>query len=357
MNCVEFINNISLYIDGYMNEEEKKKFELHISECNSCRQEYEFMLNIIKEVKEQKQVELPDNYRFELRRKLKEVAKEEKREKKVNWRVLSSVAAGLVIMLISFSMLSSKLPFNKSEENILLKSTESKQEQEITAFDANMVNGEIEDSSPQIDTFENKTEKEDEMTMASIPMEEDGLVKSFGSDMASRSNLGYGRKSIKEAYLSIELKKIDAAEEQITKYVEENGGYIESLNRQSYGNDDKVETKSLIIKIRIPADKFDKSLEFLKQLGTIIEEESYYNDVTDEYLSIEANLKNLYEKEELLLDILNKTENEEDKSLIEEELKDVKKKITSEATTIEEYEESINLSTINTELNEINEDD
>lgn len=374
MNCIEFVENISLYIDGDMNEEEKKEFELHLSECSNCRQEYEFMINIIREVKEQEQVELPDNYRFELRRKLKEVSKEEKREKKINWRVLSTVAAGLVIMLISFSMLSNNLPFNKkenkedisllvneSEQNLMNAQSEQKQEKTVSdtssdeSLGTTMAIYGVEDSSAQTTASEDNTEEE--LTMASIPMEEDGMVKSFGGDIASRSILGNSRKSIKEAYLSIELERIDIAEEQITKYVKENGGYIEILDKHSYESDENNETKSLIIKIRIPTDKFDESLEFLKQLGTIIEEKSYYNDVTDEYLSIEANLKSLYEKEDSLLDILNRTEKEEDRLLVEEELKEVKEKITSEINTLEKYEESINLPTINTEINEVSDND
>ncbi len=360
MNCIDFVDKISLYIDDELTEIEKKEFELHILKCDNCRQEYEDMINILKNVRNQEQVELPDNYRFELRRKLKEVAKE---EKKINWRVISSVAAGLIIMLISISMFLDNTPFS-GETKSAVDREESENQQENIAFDTNKAMEIIGDESTAGIKAKEDSSKKEIHALRSAPSENKANIYNAPSEneanidkspnspgiMASRSNLGNSRKSVKDAYLCIEVDQSNLVEEKIRKYVEENSGYIENLNIESNEKDTEATQKNYLIKIRIPSDKFDQTLDFLKKLGRTLDEQSMHNDVTEEYYRIEANLKSLYDQENLLLEILNKAENTKDKLLVEEELKKVKEKINSELSALEEIDSSINLSTINTKL-------
>lgn len=362
MNCNEFIENISSYIDGEMTEIEKKEFELHILSCHNCRQEYEDMIKILKIVKKQEQAELPDNYRLELRRKLKEAAKE---EKKINWRAISSIAAGLIILIISISMFSDNLPFI-GEKDYLTKSTKNVSPQENMAFDMNEPIAEMEEENAKMSAFgdkaiEDNPDEDTNFTMQSVPVEEDGRegmpsVQGFGV-MASRSSLGSIRKIVKEAYLSIDLDALDKVQEQIANYVEENGGFVEDINKELINNDTKAKENSHLIKIRIPSEKFDMTLDFLRQLGTLTDEKLTHNDITEKHQNVESNLNCLYEQENLLLGILYKVEDAKDKSLLEDELKKIKEEIYSETSTLEEYEDSVILSTINTQLNDVSEDD
>ncbi len=46
MFCKEFIEKISLYIDGYLNEAERERIERHMEECESCRNIYEDLMTI-----------------------------------------------------------------------------------------------------------------------------------------------------------------------------------------------------------------------------------------------------------------------------------------------------------------------
>ncbi len=358
MNCREFADNISSYIDNEMTEIEKKEFELHILECNNCRQEYEDMIKILKNIKNQEQVDLPDNYRLELRRKLKEAAKEEKR---INWRVISSIAAGLIIMIISISMFSDKLPFI-GDGQYLNKSTKDESQQENIAFDSNDSMIAKENENMQIKAFTSRDTDNTNPTVDSVPAKTDAkedisLTQSFGV-MASRSSVGgKARKTIKEAYLSIDLEGSDKIQEQIANYVEENGGFVENIDEVAVENDTVTKQKSHLIKIRIPTDKFDKTLDFLKQLGTLVDEKLDQNDITEQYSNIESNLRCLYEQESLLLEILYKVKDTDDKLLVENKLNKVKDEINSETSILEEYDDSVILSTINTRLNDADKDD
>jgi len=46
MFCKEFIEKISLYIDGYLSEEERERIEKHMEECENCRNIYEDIMTI-----------------------------------------------------------------------------------------------------------------------------------------------------------------------------------------------------------------------------------------------------------------------------------------------------------------------
>ncbi|SCG83123.1 putative transmembrane anti-sigma factor [Proteiniborus sp. DW1] len=357
MNCREFTDNISSYIDNEMNEIEKKEFELHILKCNNCRQEYEDMIKMLKYIKYQEQAELPDNYRLELRRKLKKAAKE---EKKVSWRLISSIAAGLIIMIVSFSILYDRFPLKGQEEN-LSKSDKSQILQGNMTFDAKEPMVSIEEKNIEVKAFTDNSVTDPNIAITSVPVkgsdkENFSSMQDFGT-MASRSSIGKSRKAIKEAYLSIDLEELDKVQEKISNYIEENGGFIESIDKEGFENSIEHNERSHLIKIRISSDKFEETLDFLRQLGTLIEEKLTHDDITDEYYNIETNLRCLYEQENLLLGILYKVEDADDKALVEDELKKVKEEINSEALSLEEYDNSTMLSTINTKLNEVGKDD
>lgn len=356
MNCSDFIDKISLYIDDEMTEIDKKEFELHILKCDKCRQEYEDMIYILKNVREQEQVELPDNYRFELRRKLKETAKE---KKKISWGTIYSIAAGLIIMIICISVYSDNLPFLGRDKSASQCRDGSAEEQVALDMNETMEMTKAEDVDTKF--FEDSAKKDDNITVKSTPVEKSELqgdksAIKFGV-MASRSNLGNGRKFVKEAYLCINIDESNSVSEEITNYVEKNGGFIESLNIESSENQTEAIQKSYLIKIKIPSDKFDETLGFLKQIGGLVDEQSVQNDVTENYYRIEANLKSLYDQESLLMEILDKAENEKDKLLIENELREVKEEINFESLALEKIDNSIMLSTIDTKLNVVNEED
>ncbi|MFA5524867.1 MAG: DUF4349 domain-containing protein [Tissierellales bacterium] len=360
MNCKEFVECMSLYIDEEMTEIEKKEFEIHILNCNKCRQEYEDMLKIMKMIRIQEQSELPDNYKFELRRKLKETVKE---EKKINWKAITSVAAGLIILIMSMTMLFDKLPF-MGQDQYLTKSTNDESPQRSMDFDISEPKEAMENDSVKIKAIDEDVAvvsptEDTNFTMHNLEVEdeeiEEGIssIQGFGA-LASRSSLVSTRKTVKEAYLSIELDELDKVHEQIFNYVENKGGFIEDIN----GELDYIdEENSHLIKIRIPSENFEMTLDFLRQLGTLADENLTHVDITEKYQNVESNLRCLYEQENLLLGILYKVEDSKDKSLVEDELNIIKEEINSESLTLEEYEDSVILSTINTQLNEIGEDD
>ena len=122
MRCEDIREIISLYIDNELNEEESKEIEKHLKSCEECNREYEDLLTIKRLLSEAPQVELPNNFKEELHKKLvASVSIEDSesnetnnvidfdersnkvRKKKLNWKVFSGVAAALFLTVVSLS--------------------------------------------------------------------------------------------------------------------------------------------------------------------------------------------------------------------------------------------------------------
>ncbi len=70
MFCKEFIDKISLYIDGYLNTKEREEVEKHINMCKSCKKLYEDIM-IIKIITPSLKNRFPYEMRKEKRNYLK----------------------------------------------------------------------------------------------------------------------------------------------------------------------------------------------------------------------------------------------------------------------------------------------
>lgn len=374
MDCKNFLDKMSLYIDDEMTEIEKKEFELHILECQNCRKEYENMLSILNFVRNQAQEELPDNYRSELRLKLKEYADE---KKKLNWRVISSVAAGFIILFLSISMFSDNLFFIKSENqegvrdlaSTELGSTEADKVEGIAALKDDVIE-EIEENDnntmfteANIAQSDYKTNDSPEGIIDSIESLDDSSQEIASCDysndygiMSYRSNLGNGRKSIMRAYITIDINNLDDIAKKIGDFVEENSGYLEKENIEIVSSDTEHKENMYLLKLRIPVKTFEKTLEFLKTLGEFSKEEIIKDDITERYREIQVELRVLYDQESLLMNILPKIEYENDKILINDELEKIRENINTVKNHLEEIDNSLSYSIIDIKLNEVDTD-
>jgi len=106
-NCNEIREQISLYIDGELDEIQRAEFEEHISSCTECRNELDEIMSIISMCNGIEEEELPDNFKEELHSKLLAVKEENMRKNKVvklrsrYTKIISAVAACLLIVVLA----------------------------------------------------------------------------------------------------------------------------------------------------------------------------------------------------------------------------------------------------------------
>lgn len=134
------------------------------------------------------------------------------------------------------------------------------------------------------------------------------------------------RMLIRTGNIKIEADNFKTAEERILTLIKENNGYVTNSNSQVNVSDNKQGS----ITARVPSEKFDSFLSSLSSSGKIISQDISGQDVTSEYIDLEARQKTQKELESRLLDLLNsKTANLKDVVEVEEKLSSVRQNIES----------------------------
>ncbi|MBQ3123146.1 MAG: zf-HC2 domain-containing protein [Firmicutes bacterium] len=126
MNCKQVRENLSLYIDNLIDEEEAVVIAAHLAECSACRKEYEELLHITEILSDIPELELPDEFDARLHAALVSVNEERERvvipvsrKKKSFAKRMSSIAAIFVVGIFAITM------YNNSDQLMLDTAMES----------------------------------------------------------------------------------------------------------------------------------------------------------------------------------------------------------------------------------------
>jgi len=117
------------------------------------------------------------------------------------------------------------------------------------------------------------------------------------------------RKITKNGELRLLVSDAEKIAEQINQTTISLGGFIQNQNIREI----KDGAKSGVMTVKVPADKFDEAINTFKALGIKVENITINaKDVTDQYIDLAAQLKNLKAEEQRYLDVLNRAYSIED---------------------------------------------
>jgi hypothetical protein len=108
------------------------------------------------------------------------------------------------------------------------------------------------------------------------------------------------RKIIYSATIEVVVKDLDVARAAVEKVVEEQKGYI--AKSEVIGESGSRRTATWTLKV--PAERFQASVSALAALGNTVRNSSDSQDVTEEFIDLQARIKNLKVEEETLNKIL-----------------------------------------------------
>ena len=135
------------------------------------------------------------------------------------------------------------------------------------------------------------------------------------------------RKIIRNADLTLEANSPEEAQQKITSIVNGKGGFVVESTQSS--SDAQATTRETVaMTIRVPAEKFDETLNEIRQnANRVIVETVKGEDVTEEYIDIEARLKAKKALEEQFLEIMKRSNSVEDALNVQRELAEVRGEI------------------------------
>ncbi len=192
--------------------------------------------------------------------------------------------------------------------------------------------------------------EENFMSKSSMSSPEIAVMRDSGrTSISELSQSNIDKKIQKNANLSIEVKDIEKSLDKAKQIISTFNGEIISTSSggmdfgQPYAN----------IRLRVPSEKLNDAVEALKKISSkILSENIYTNDVTEEFIDIEAKLNIMKSTEKRFNDLLNEAKNVEEVIQVEKELMRIRGEIDSLEGRLGYLSQTTDTSEINLSINE-----
>ncbi|SNQ62469.1 conserved hypothetical protein [Candidatus Methanoperedens nitroreducens] len=157
----------------------------------------------------------------------------------------------------------------------------------------------------------------------------------------NKNTIPVERKIISSAYLHMEVDSAESAVNKITNITQAHGGFISSSSQSSIGGRNNGQ-----VTLRVPQADFYPAIEEIEALGTVGSKQVSGQDVTGEFIDLDARLGNLKKQELRLQEILKTAVTVKDVLEVEHELERVRGEIERLTGRLNFLNQSVEMSTI-----------
>ncbi len=153
------------------------------------------------------------------------------------------------------------------------------------------------------------------------------------------------RQIIAQANVSLEVTAVQSAVGQVQAIAQSLGGYVEQLTSSGV-----EENQYATITLRLPQSEFYNALDRLRALGKVKSESLGSQDVTEQFIDLEARLRSALQEEQSLLALLGRAQQISDVLTIERELARVRSDIERYQGQLNFMKRRVDLATITVSL-------
>jgi len=192
--------------------------------------------------------------------------------------------------------------------------------------------------------------------MMDMAAEEEGLFGAASADTASNTDSGSllpqdSRKVILNANLKIEALDFDATCAALMQALQDAGGYVAAT--EQYTPSYEGARRSAHYQLRVPANRYNAFLEGAGKAGNLVNKSESGQDVTSEYVDVEARLKSLKLQEERLYAMMEEAGELETLLAIQNQLTEVQYQIESYTARKRTFDDLISYSTVDVDVEEV----
>lgn len=156
---------------------------------------------------------------------------------------------------------------------------------------------------------------------------------------------------------TVETTEFDKSVAALEAMIEREGGFIESssVNGSNYYDSSRgyASKRSASYTLRIPSAKFNTLMSSLSDIGNVPYTHTYTENVTAQYYDTQARLNALQAQETRLIEMLKIAETVEDIITIEDKLSDVRYRIDSLQSSLNNWDRKVAYSTLNVTVKEV----
>jgi hypothetical protein len=132
----------------------------------------------------------------------------------------------------------------------------------------------------------------------------------------------FDRKIIKNATIKLEAEQVFSALNQVTLLSSQYGGYV--MNSRSWYEQDYPHA---LYSFAVPVERFEEALEQVRHLGKVLDETSSGQDVTDQYVDLEARIRNQEATAERIRGFLDETRTVDEALRVNQQLAQVEEQL------------------------------
>jgi hypothetical protein len=147
-----------------------------------------------------------------------------------------------------------------------------------------------------------------------------------------------------DGYLHLRVKRLLATQDDISRIVRENGGYVDSMTERA-------------MVIRIPGKNFEVMMDTFSQLGDVLSREISAVEVTGQFTDLSSRLAVARDTRERLLALLNRITEPRERLQALEEIKRLSEQIESITSTLATLQNLLDYFTITIDLTPILQDE
>jgi hypothetical protein len=155
---------------------------------------------------------------------------------------------------------------------------------------------------------------------SSVSLSQAGVVQA--AELASE------RKIIRDAELTIEVDAPKDGQARIGSIAESLGGFVVTSEFKQNGGGPSRPRETVTVVVRVPANQFNAALEAIRGLaGRVVQEKQSGQDVTEEYIDLEARIRTQKALEGQFLEIMKQARKVEDALEVQRQLAEVRNEI------------------------------
>jgi len=307
MRSMHVTDALSAYVDGALNEGERAHVERHLETCEDCRRHLSALRDLVTTVRSVEPVAAPEGFRAQVRSRVEQIGARPAATRwwpslPMPWHVLSAAAAVLVMGIFALNLLRTEGPVAMREFR--------------GPGDSPAVTG---------DRMKSGAPSAPEVAQRALP---------------DPSSLAL-RRVIRTAQVEVEVDRVEDAAERLLRIAEEAGGFIAD---SSYAETNGVPHASFVL--RVPFPRFAGAVAALEGVGHVARRSIHGQDVTEEFIDLEARVRNLERHERQLLTFMDRATKVSELLAIEQELARVRGEIESSTGRVRYLSNQTDLATL-----------
>jgi len=159
------------------------------------------------------------------------------------------------------------------------------------------------------------------------------------------------RAIIRTGRMTVRVENFSSARETLTVRAESYGGYVEGSNQQLRDDGQRQWVTGYVV-LRVPRENYDALQDDVRGVGTVENERTQTEDVSDQLVDIEARLENLRQRRDRLRTFYAQANDTQELLAIESELSNVQGEIERLEAQQRSLERQVAYSTLRVDLRE-----